>query len=112
MKTPSGRSPLWDKGPNDRRLLRFLAAHCVVGLGAGILFSALILAFDIAHLRTLMGGAREGALALFMFVFATSFLFGSMAMGIGVMLLPRDMNYGRNAGRSGAGVEGPEERPD
>jgi hypothetical protein len=67
-----------------------------------------MIAFDVAHLRTLLGSTRDGALAVFMFVFAMGFLFGSMAMGVAVMTMPRDANYGSHARRVVRNEEGPE----
>jgi hypothetical protein len=103
------RTRLWDKGPHDQRLLRFLAAHCAVGLAGGLAFCALFLLADIAHLRSVLLAAREGPLAIFMFCFATAFMFGAVAMGVGVMTLPRDMKYGQNAGPTRQQIE--EDRP-
>jgi hypothetical protein len=44
-----------------------------------------------------------------MFCFATAFMFGAVAMGVGVMTLPRDMKYGQNAGPTRQQIE--EDRP-
>ena len=106
----SSRTPLWEKGPHDQRLLKFLAAHCAVGLTAGLAFCVLFLALDVAGLRSVLMAAREGPLAIFMFCFATSFMFGAVAMGVGVMTLPRDMKYGQNAGPTRRQIEA--DRPD
>lgn len=96
-KAGSRRTPLWEKGPHDRRLLRFLGQHCLLGLVTGLVFSGAFLALNIAGLRDILTATREGGLAIFMFCFAISFLFGSVAMGVGVMTLPRDMSYGEHA---------------
>lgn len=102
------RTPLWEKGPNDRRLMRFLVSHMVVGLMAGVVTAGLMIAFDVASLRSLLGATRDGVLAVFMFVFAMAFLFASTAMGVGIMTMPRDAGYGSQARR----VVRNEERPE
>jgi hypothetical protein len=109
VRSPRPAPQLWEKGPNDKRLLKFLLAHCAVGLIAGLLFCALFLALDIAHLRTVLFATREAWLAVFMFCFATAFMCGALAMGIGVMTLPRDWNYGHHSGRTRRQIE--EDRP-
>jgi hypothetical protein len=103
------KTPLWDKGPNDKRLLKFLLSHCAVGLIGGLLFCVLFLVLDIAGLRSVLFATREAGLAIFMFCFATAFMFGAVAMGVGVMTLPRDWNYGHNAGRTRRQIE--DDRP-
>lgn len=90
----------WETAPREGRLLRFLGTQCLIGVVAGAIFSALFLALDLAGLRSLLGATREAGLALFMFCFAIMAMFGAMAMGIGVMLLPRDANYGEGARRT------------
>ncbi len=103
------KTPLWDKGPNDKRLLKSLLSHCAIGLIAGLVFCALFLALDIAGLRSVLFATREAGLAISMFCFATAFMCGALAMGVGVMTLPRDWNYGQTAGRTRRQIE--DDRP-
>lgn len=83
-------APLWEKGPQDGRLLRLLLSHCALGVAVGLALTAAFLALDVAGLRSVIFATREAWLALFMLSLAMAALFGSMAMGVGVMTLPRD----------------------
>lgn len=70
--------------------VRFLVHHCVVGLGAAVLFFALIVGFDFANLRTLLVESGHGWIAGALLLFGLMITFGSVAMGIAVMSLGRD----------------------
>jgi hypothetical protein len=90
---------LWDKGPNDKKLFRLLGFNLAIGLAAGVIISAGLLVFDVAHLRSVLFATREAPLAVGIFVFAMSFTTGALAMGVAVMTLPKDMNYGAQMDR-------------
>lgn len=85
--------------PVDRRLLWLLGRHLAVGLAAGLAIAAAFYALDIGGFRTLTQATRDGAMAIFIFTFAMAFTFGALAMGVGVMLHPRDPDYGASMGR-------------
>lgn len=93
-ETPSGFCRLgcrvWEHGPHDRRLLRLLISHCLVGMAAGVAVTAALLIFDVGGLRTVLTATREAVLAVFVLGFAMAALLGSMAMGVAVMTLPKD----------------------
>lgn len=99
---------LWEKGPSDKKLFRLLGVNLAIGLGVGVLISAGLLAFDVAHLRSVLFATREAPLAVGIFVFAMSFTTGALAMGVAVMTLPKDMNYGSQMNRQVKREEGPE----
>jgi hypothetical protein len=101
-------STLWDKGPNDKKLFRFLGVNLVIGLTVGLVIGVALLAFDIAHLRSVLFATREAGLAVFILLFAMSFTTGALAMGVAVMTLPKDMNYGAAMDRHVKHEEGPE----
>jgi len=82
--------PVWETGPHDKRLLRLLGSHCLLGMAAGLLATAGLLAFDIGGLRTVLSATREAALAVVVLSFAMAALLGSVAMGVAVMTLPKD----------------------
>jgi hypothetical protein len=100
--------PPWERGPVHTRLIRFLGIHCLVGVAAGLLFAIAFLLLDVAGLRSILTATREAGLAIFMFCFALAILFGSLAMGVGVMTLPRDRAYGEVRRDAGQGEDGPE----
>lgn len=76
--------------------VRFLLGHAGIGIAAGWLFVASIVALDIGGLRGLLMAGADGALALALLLFGTSITFGSAAMGAAIMGLgappvqPRD----------------------
>ncbi len=71
-------------------LLRFMLAHCLVGIAAGWGFVAGLLALDIGGLAGLIFGSDEPALALALLLFGTAITFGSVAMGGAIMNLGGD----------------------
>lgn len=85
--------------PMDPRLLRLLGRHLALGLGTGLAIAGAFYALDIGGFRTLTAATRDGAMAIFIFTFAMAFTFGALAMGVGVMLHPRDPDYGTRMGR-------------
>lgn len=99
---------LWDQGPNDKKLFRLLGVNLAVGLGVGLVIGVVLLLLDVAHLRTVLFSTREAGLAVFILLFALSFTTGALAMGVAVMTLPRDMNYGAQMNRHVKREEGPD----
>lgn len=98
---------LWEKGPNDKKLFRLLGVNLAIGLTAGLLLGGAFLVFDVAHLRSVLWATREAPLATFIFLFAMSFTTGALAMGVAVMQLPKDMNYGAGMNRHVKKDDGP-----
>ncbi len=84
--------------PVDRRLFRLLGRHLALGLATGLAITAVFFALDVAGLRNLVAATREGWIAVFILAFAMAFTFGALAMGMGVMLHPRDPDYGMRMG--------------
>jgi len=81
--------------------LRFLLRHTLVGIGAGWLFVALLLALDIAGLRSLMlhGSRTDGLVALVLLVVFSAITFGSAAMGAAIMGLAESERGGKGMGK-------------
>jgi hypothetical protein len=77
---------------HERSAIVFLARHLLVGIVGGLLFGALVLYFDIGHLRSLAGESGDGLLTLGLFFFGLMVTFGSAAMGIGIMTQGQDEN--------------------
>ncbi len=86
----TGRSPLEAPGARVPRLLRHLGINLALGAMVGVAFTALLLALNIANLRDLIANSGSAALAVFMIGFVNVLTFGSLSMGTGIMLLPRD----------------------
>jgi len=76
-------------------LLAYLGRHCLVGIAAGWVLLAALVATDVGSLKTLLAGSSHWpeALALLMVFFAITF--GSLAMGTAVMMLGHTTANGR-----------------
>lgn len=84
------------------QLVRFLIRHALIGFAVAIGFVALFLAFDLHGLRTLIVQSPEGLLAAAVLSFAMCLTFGSVQMGVAVMLLPREEDDEEPRGGKGA----------
>lgn len=90
------------RGGGDRRLFALLGRNLAVGVGVGLALSIAFYALDLGGFRSLTAATRDGGTAIFIFTFAMVFTFGAMAMGVGVMLHPRDPSYGHDMRERGA----------
>lgn len=70
-------------------LVRFLAAHLAVGIGAGWTVLGLLLSIDVAGLRSLIANSGDTVVAVAMLAIFFALTFGSLAMGTGIMSLSR-----------------------
>lgn len=70
--------------------VRFLLHHVVGGVIGAVTFMALILATDLAGLRRLFLETENGLVAALLLLFGLMITFGSVAMGIAVMLQGED----------------------
>ncbi len=77
---------------HERHALRFLLQHLAGGVVGAIFFGVLLLALDIAHLRTLATESQDGWLTIVLLFFGLIVTFGSVAMAAGVMSLAQDDN--------------------
>lgn len=77
---------------HEQTAITFLIRHMLFGIGGAVLFGALVLYFDIGHLRSLAEESQDGPLTLVLFFFGLAVTFGSVAMGIGVMSQGQDEN--------------------
>ena len=69
-------------------LLRFLIRHAVLGMAIGIAFTAILLVFDIGHLRSLTAADPAGPGIRLLLAFFIGSTFASLQMGIAVMIAP------------------------
>lgn len=65
-------------------LLRF---HAIAGAVLGVVFVAGVLAFDLAHIRTLAFASEDGVLAVVMLTIGSIITFSSVVMGSAIMTL-------------------------
>ncbi|WP_210255156.1 hypothetical protein [Ancylobacter pratisalsi] len=68
-------------------LVRFLIRHAAIGIAVAGLFVGALLAFDVAHLGTLVRESPSGLIAVSALTVALGITFGSVQMGFAVMLL-------------------------
>ncbi|MGO9544647.1 MAG: hypothetical protein ACLPPF_07620 [Rhodomicrobium sp.] len=69
------------------RLVRFLLVNCAIGVIAGWVLLAAILATDTAHLRTLIWNSSSPEEPILLLAAGFAITFGSAAMGAAVMML-------------------------
>ncbi|WP_353560443.1 hypothetical protein [Pyruvatibacter sp. HU-CL02332] len=73
--------------PSDaRKLVRFMLGHMLAGLVAGLVFGGALIATNIANLRTLLFASPDGWLFAILFFMGLCVTFGSLAMGVAIML--------------------------
>lgn len=80
-------------------LVHFLLRHAAIGFGVAFVFVAILLALDAHGLRTLMMRGADGWLAAAVLTFAMGLTFGSVQMGVAVMLLSTRDEGGRGRRR-------------
>lgn len=88
-------APAPPSGPNGGSggmppLLRFLLLNLGIGVGVGIGFAALVVIANVGALKTLIVGAENPWLVIFLLYFMCALTFGSLAMGAAVMSMPYD----------------------
>lgn len=71
----------------ERRALRFMARHLIVGAIAAALFTGLLLFFDLFGLWGLIKTTGSPVVAVVMLFGGCLVTFGSLAMGAAVMML-------------------------
>jgi len=72
------------------KLIRFLLAHCLIGIAAGGLLLAGLLGADIGGLGTLVRADQSPILVVALLAFLFAITFGSMAMGTAIFMLRSD----------------------
>jgi len=75
--------------PQERSALRFITRHLATGLGAGALFGTVLLASDLAGLRSLALASEAPWLVLFLLFFGLFITFGSVSLAANLMLMGR-----------------------
>ena len=93
--------------PLEKSALRFVARHLVLGLGAGALFGLVLLASDLAGLRSLAFASEAPWLVVALLFFGLFITFGSVSLAANLMLLARGERDGstqddRDSGRDDA----------
>lgn len=75
---------------DDRRLLVYLGANCLMGIAAGWLLLALLIHANVARLGELLFGDGIEIAGLLLLAAGFAITFGSLAMGTAIFLLPRE----------------------
>ncbi len=70
--------------------IKFLIFHAVAGFAFAIFVVLVLLAFDVAHLRSLLMASDQKWIALFVLTFFMGLTFGSVQMGIAIMRMGKD----------------------
>ncbi|MGQ9369589.1 hypothetical protein [Azospirillum sp. ST 5-10] len=76
--------------PFEKPLVYYLLQHLVSGIAGAVVLATGILLFDIANLGTLVTTSEHWVAALVLLYAGLGITFGSVAMGIGVMMLAED----------------------
>ena len=71
-------------------LFRHLGLNLALGAAFGVAFTPFLVVTNFAGLRDLIAGSNSALLALAMLCFMKVLTFGSLAMGMSIMSLPRD----------------------
>ncbi|MBF9060673.1 hypothetical protein HKCCSP123_15940 [Rhodobacterales bacterium HKCCSP123] len=67
--------------------IRFILKHAAVGLGIGVAFVAMLLAFDVGGLWHLVTHTAEGPIAVLMLTVFCTITFGSAQIGYKIMTM-------------------------
>lgn len=71
-------------------LVRLYIRHVALGAVASVVFVAMLIGFDVAHLRHLVMTSPQGWIALLMLFVANAIVFSGVQFGIAVMGLAED----------------------
>lgn len=66
-------------------LVRLYIVNIAIGIGLGVIFTALLIGFDVANLRHLILASPAGWLAVLMLVFFNSLVFSGVQFAIAIM---------------------------
>lgn len=80
-------------------LVKFLAVHLAVGIGAGWTVLGLLFWIDVGGMRSLIVNSGDTFVAVAMLAIFFALTFGSLAMGTGIMGLGRGPSAGDNPRR-------------
>ncbi|MCW8914730.1 MAG: hypothetical protein OQK24_02620 [Magnetovibrio sp.] len=86
-------------------LVKFLLKNAAIGFGLAVVFVAALMIFDVNGLRTLIWASDIWLLALFILTFFTGLTFGSVQIGVAVMLLGENENDHDDGPRHGTRFE-------
>ena len=69
-------------------LIKFLLWNALIGFSAGLLVVLVLVCFDVGRIGTLIASSTERWVALGSLAFLFGLSFGSVQMGVAIMLLP------------------------
>ena len=72
------------------KLIRLYITSCLIGFALAAVFAAMLMWFDVGHLRGLVLMSDEGVLAVVMLVVMNGIVFAGVQFAISVMALAQD----------------------
>jgi uncharacterized membrane protein len=84
--------------------IKFILKHAVIGLGLGVAFVALLLAFDVAGLWHLVTHTSEGPIAAIVLTVLCGITFGSAQIGYKIMSMGEETDSDNDEGGKRDGV--------
>ncbi|WBU61354.1 hypothetical protein [Paracoccus albus] len=72
------------------KLIRLYIVNVAIGFALAVVFTALLIAFDVAHLRHLVFASGSGVVAVFMLIVFHTVLFAGVQFAIAVMSMAED----------------------
>ena len=71
-------------------LIRFLGLHLILGAAVGVAFVSLLVLMNFAGLKELIADTENPYVALLLIYSFNVVTFGSVTMGVGIMIMPHD----------------------
>lgn len=81
------------------KLIRLYIVNVAIGFGLACLFTAMLIALDVAHLRHLVFGTQGGWIAVVMLVICNAVVFSGVQFAIAVMGLAEGADGPKNGRR-------------
>lgn len=79
-------------------LLKLLARNLVMGIAAGWITLALLMVTNTSGLHDVVFGSSQPLLPLGLLLFGFTLTFGSVSMGAAIMMLPYEVDEGKDQG--------------
>jgi hypothetical protein len=92
------RFPTEAPGARMPMLFRHLATNLGIGAVFGVAFTTFLISADVAGIGELIASSGDPLLPVLMLGFMNVLTFGSLAMGTGVMAMPRERHSGQDEG--------------
>lgn len=102
--------------PEDARrdhiqMLRFLALNAAIGVGLGLLVTALIIVLDIGGIGTRIGRAQNPLLPILLIAVPLASLFGGAVAASAIWLMPYERKFAAEREEKHDNPENPDRKP-